>query len=76
MTRQTWLSALPRPSREDWDRLIGERTIRGFALAHGMHENRVASWRSGAVPIHWAVWELLLMREGQHPDYRVTRRRK
>lgn len=70
--RQTWLSALPKPQPADWSALIGDRTNRAFALAHGLHENRVAEYRTGH-PVHWALWELLLVREGKHPT--LSRRR-
>ena len=71
----TWRSSLPRPTPADWDDLIGDRSVRDFAVAHGLHENRVAEWKQGKA-CHWALWEVLLFREKRHPDYQVTKRRR
>ena len=71
--RSTWLSALPPPTLEDWLALIEPHgSQRAFAAAHGLHEKRVSEWLAG-MPCHWALYELILLRENKHPHYRVTR---
>ena len=68
MTRTwTWRSRLPPPAPWDWIELIGDRSVREFAALHNLNETRVSEWKNGAT-IHWAIWELLLYREGKHPD--------
>lgn len=74
--RSTWRAFVPEPSPAEIRALRGSRTQEQMAeLAGVASQTRWAEFESGIRRPHWALWELALLRTGQHPTLRLARKR-
>jgi DNA-binding transcriptional regulator YiaG len=72
-----WLSNVPRPHPDEIRDLRADRTQTEMAALAGLGSYvRWLEWESGVRKPHWAVWELLLLHEDKHPEYKLVARRK
>lgn len=71
--RSTWRSALPRPTGVEIRGVVGDN-VSEFARRHNLSRTQVQAYLSETDSPHWALWELIMLREGRHPTLQLIER--
>lgn len=67
------------PTPDNLRRVRGARSQAAFAAAHPVQlgaQSRVGEYEAGKHRMDRSRWEMILLREGQHPDFSLTPRSK